>query len=122
MSLSKGVELNVVDARWISGYQLEISFSDGFTRLINFEPFLRGSMHAEIRKYLDINRFKEFEIRFGNLVWNEYDLCFSIEHLYSGAIGASGDIQSMVAEGSADYGVSDTQDDDLEIKENRDGI
>jgi hypothetical protein len=34
------------------------------------------------RKFLDINEFKKFKIEYGDLVWNDYELCFPIIDLY----------------------------------------
>ena len=110
MSLSDGEELNVTNARWVSENTLEIEFSDGCLKSVDFKPFLAGSDHAEIRKYLDVERFKGFVISYGNLVWNDYDLCFSIEALYSGDLRAENKRDEMVAEGPAAYGADSTVD------------
>ena len=58
MRLKEGVSVDVVDARWVYGHILEISFSDGFSRSVDFEPFLAGSTHPEIRDYLDVEKFR----------------------------------------------------------------
>ena len=104
MSIQEGIELDVTSAVWASGYTLEITFSDGFSRKVDFEPFLKDSVQSEIRKYLDLDAFKGFVINFGNLMWNDYDLCFSIEDLYSGEIVMHGSSSRMVAEGGTPYG------------------
>jgi hypothetical protein len=103
MSLQEGVELNISTASWISGYVLEITFIDGFSRKVDFESFLKASDQSGIRKYLDLDAFKGFVISFGNLMWNDYSLCFSIEDLYSGFLGAHGDVQAKVAENETEY-------------------
>lgn len=103
MKLREGIAVNVADARWLSEYLLEISFSDGFSRQVDFEPFLTESGLPDVRKYLDVEMFKAFSISFGNLVWNDYDMCFSVEDLYSGAINVFGKSQSMVAENDPEY-------------------
>ncbi len=111
MMLKEGVPLDVTRARWISGNLLEISFSDGFSRQVDFEPFLSGSGLPDIRKYLDVEKFKAVSISFGNLVWNDYDMCFSIEDLYAGSINAFGQSQSRVAENEPGYQI-DRKDND----------
>ncbi|WP_372793895.1 DUF2442 domain-containing protein [Pontiella sp.] len=103
MSLKEGIELNLTAAEWISDYIIRLAFSDGFTRDLNFQPFLEASTHPEIRKYLEPESFKAFEISYGNLIWNDYDLCFSIDDLYSGNL-VSQQQDSMVAEDSPGYG------------------
>ena len=62
------------------------------------------TVQPEIRKYLDLDTFKGFVINFGNLMWNDYDLCFSIGDLYSGVIAMSGRSDRMVAEDNGHYG------------------
>jgi hypothetical protein len=103
MKLKEGISVDVTDARWVSGYLLEISFSDGFSHKVDFESFLSEAIQPEIREYLDAEKFKAFSISFGNLVWNDYDMCFSIEDLYSGSINAFEQSQSMVAENELEY-------------------
>jgi hypothetical protein len=63
-----------------------------------FEPFLKESMQPEIRAYLDLEKFKVFIISFGNLIGNDYSLCFPIEDLYSSLLDAFDDSKRMVAE------------------------
>lgn len=106
MSIREGIELNVVSASWVSGYVLEIAFSDGFSRAVDFGSFLRDSVQSGIRKYLDIETFKGFAINFGNLMWSDYDLCFSIENLYSGQIQSMESTLIKVAEGGPEYRVN----------------
>ncbi len=103
MKLQEGISMDLTDAQWVFGHVLELSFSDGFSHRVDFEPFLSRSMQPEIREYLDVDKFKAFSISFGNLVWNDYALCFPIEDLYCGSISAVGEFQSMVAENGPEY-------------------
>jgi len=45
-----------------------------------------SSLNPLIRAYLDLDKFKNFSIEYGNLFWNDYDLCFPIADLYEGRI------------------------------------
>ena len=65
-------------------YRLEVSFNDGVSNIVDFEPFLNQAIHPSIQKYLDLSTFKRFTFRFGHLHWNDYEMCFSVEDLYSG--------------------------------------
>lgn len=103
MSLQQGIESNIVSARRISGYLLEITFDDGQVRAVDFEGFLRGAAHPEISRYLDMDRFASFEIRHGNLVWGDYEMCFPIADLYAGDVVAEVGSSRMVAEQGACY-------------------
>ncbi|MFA6172495.1 MAG: DUF2442 domain-containing protein [Kiritimatiellales bacterium] len=100
--LSAGEDLNVADARPLGGRRLEISFSDRHVQIIDFNPFLQQA-HPELRKYLDEKEFGEFVIEHGNLVWNDYEMCFPIEALYTGSLMASESEMLKVAESSVEY-------------------
>jgi hypothetical protein len=73
-------------ANYIGDYAIRLSFSNGTSRVVDFKPFLENALHPSIRKYLDENKFKQFEIVDGNLNWNNYDLIFPIDDLYQGKI------------------------------------
>ncbi len=103
MKLQEGISVDLTDAQWVFGHTLKLSFSDGFSRRVDFEPFLSRSMQPEVRAYLDVEKFKAFSISFGNLVWNDYALCFPIEDLHSGSITAFGEPRCMVAEEAPEY-------------------
>ena len=78
--------LEVISAKYIGDYAIRIFFSDGFNRLVDFKPFLESSLHPSIRKYLNENRFVQFDIVDGNLNWNDYDLIFPVDNLYVGKL------------------------------------
>lgn len=78
--------IEIKSANYIGDFAIRLVFSDGIMRLVDFKPFLEGSLHPSIRKYLDESRFKVFEIVDGNLNWNNYDLIFPLEDLYLGKI------------------------------------
>lgn len=78
--------LDVHQAKFIEPYKIWLQFMDGHEQVVDFEPFLRKSNHPEIRKYLNVKRFKDFSIANGSLNWNDYDLCFSMQNLYDGTV------------------------------------
>ena len=82
MKLSEGKVINIVRVEPVSAYTLKLSFSDGAERVINFEPFLRTSHNPLIRAYLDLEKFASFTLKYGNLMWDDYGLCFPIADLY----------------------------------------
>ncbi len=85
--LADDVVIDIVEAKCINNtYKIHLWFSDGTEQNLDFEPFLRKSLHPEIKKYLDKDLFKGFSIVYGQLNWNDYDLCFSIQDLYDGTI------------------------------------
>ena len=72
----------VTHAEQVGAYVLRLDFNDGTTQRVDFEPFLSASHNPLIRKYLDPRQFGQFEVKEGDLIWNDYDLCFPIADLY----------------------------------------
>jgi hypothetical protein len=73
-------------AEYAGDFKIHIVFSDEFSNVVDFKPFLKRSFHPSIRKYLDEVLFQQFEVRDGNINWNDYDMIFPIEDLYAGKI------------------------------------
>jgi len=86
MTLPPGAIVEIVDAQAASGYKLRLTFSDGVERLVDFEPFLNGSLNPLIRAYLDAAKFAAFRVEEGDLIWDDYGLCFPIADLYENNI------------------------------------
>ena len=86
MMLSDNAVINIVRAEQVSGYKLKLYFSDGAERVIDFEPFLRGSRNPMISEYLDPKKFANFKLEYGDLIWDDYGLCFPIADLYENRI------------------------------------
>lgn len=86
MSLPEDAVIEIVGAEQISDYQLKLHFSDGMERVIDFEPFLRSSRNPMIRAYLERGKFAKYRLEYGDLVWDDYGLCFPIADLYENKI------------------------------------
>ena len=84
--LNEGEAIDIEYAEYIKKYKLQLRFSDNTERVIDFGNFLNRSLNPLIRKYLDIEKFRNFTIEYGDLFWNDYDLCFPIADLYEGKI------------------------------------
>lgn len=78
--------LSVTEAHYIGDFAIRLTFTDGYKKLVDFKPFLEQARHPAIKRYLDEQRFKKFQLIDGNLDWNDFDLCFPIEDLYRNAI------------------------------------
>ncbi|MCY7351212.1 MAG: DUF2442 domain-containing protein [Cytophagaceae bacterium] len=77
----------VESARYLDGYRLEIQFSDGQTRIIDFRASIERQEVPEYRVYLDPEKFKQFAIEGGNVVWGEdWDLVYPVWKLYEGVV------------------------------------
>ncbi len=78
--------ISISDVCYSESFKIKIIFNDGTERIVDFEPFLINSQHPQIKKYLNIEKFKNFLLVDGNLNWNDYDLIFPLEDLYKGKI------------------------------------
>lgn len=101
MKLQAGKEVSVQSVRHSGGCCLEITFSDGHIQKINFEAFLQQA-HPELRKFLNEKEFSRFSVKYGNLIWNDYEMCFPLEALYTGKL-VSGSKLLKVAEDLSEY-------------------
>ncbi len=78
--------ISITEAHYIGDFAIRLRFSNAYMKLVDFKPFLEQSKHPSIRKYLNESLFKNFKLQAGNLDWNDFDLCFSIEDLYKNTI------------------------------------
>ncbi len=78
--------IDILEVDYLEKYKLKIIFSNGKEQIVDFEPFLKKSKHPDIRKYLNVEEFKNFSIIEGNLDWNDYELCFPTMDLYRGQV------------------------------------
>jgi len=74
--------LKIIKAEYIEDYKIRLLFSDGKENTVDFQSFLRQAQNPMTRKFLDINEFKKFKIEYGDLIWNDYEMCFPIIDLY----------------------------------------
>ncbi|MCK4761261.1 MAG: DUF2442 domain-containing protein [Candidatus Aminicenantes bacterium] len=74
--------LETVKAEYIEDYKIRLEFSDNTERVVDFKPFLEQSKNPMTTKYLDKEEFRKFKIEYGDLTWNDYELCFPTIDLY----------------------------------------
>ena len=86
--------VKIESAKYLNDYTIKIAFSDGKIQQVDFGPFLEGSSHPEIRKFLDKRKFKEFSVNNGEFIWGDFDLIFPIMTLY----------ENRLVEGSSEGG------------------
>jgi hypothetical protein len=67
-------------------YKARLGFNDGTQHTIDLAPFLRQSRNPLIQAHLDLAAFACFTVKDGELIWNDYDLCFPIADLYEGRV------------------------------------
>ncbi|WP_207924559.1 DUF2442 domain-containing protein [Pedobacter changchengzhani] len=78
--------IEIIKAKYINDYKISFEFSDGVNQTVDFAPFLNSAQNSMTKKYLDKSEFKNFTIEFGDVIWNDYEMCFPIWDLHSGKI------------------------------------
>lgn len=78
------IEIN--KAEYLQDYKIAFEFSDGVSQTIDFEDFLKSAKNPMSKKYLDIDEFKKFHIEYGDIVWNDFEMCFPIWDLHQGKL------------------------------------
>ena len=78
--------LEITEAKYLSGYQIRLTFNDGKMRVLDFEPFLRKARNPDLAQYRQMKRFKQFRLHYGDLMWGDYEMIFPITDLYRGEI------------------------------------
>lgn len=78
--------ISIKEAKYIEGYKIKFSFSDGIEKLVDFENFLTNAKNPMTQKYLDKVCFRDFSLSHGDIQWNDYELCFPIWDIYEGRI------------------------------------
>lgn len=74
-------DFNITRADYIGGYRLRLRFDDGFENTVDLGSFLATSQHPDIRRFLDLDNFRQFHLENGNLMWGDFELCFPITDL-----------------------------------------
>ena len=78
--------ISINEAKYLGNFKITFTFSDGVNKVIDFFPFLSQAKNPMTRKYLNEEYFKNFQIEFGDIVWNDFELCFPIWDLHEGKI------------------------------------
>lgn len=76
--------IEITSARYLKDYKIKFKFNDDSETIIDFEPFLKQAKNPMLKKYLDLDKFKNFILRDGDIDWNDYELCFPIVNIYEG--------------------------------------
>jgi len=78
--------LEIVQAAYVSGCKIRLTFNDGMVRVMDIEPFLRKVLNPNITKYRQLRNFKKFHLHHGDLMWGDFDMIFPMEDLHRGNI------------------------------------
>ena len=78
--------ISIDKAEYVGDYKIRFSFSDGIERVIDFDSFLKNAKNPMTKKYLDTQLFEKYSIEYGDIIWNDYEMCFPIWDLHEGKI------------------------------------
>jgi hypothetical protein len=66
--------LNVIDAKYIGSYKIDLKFSNGQQYNVDLEPVLLNEKREIFQQLKDPEYFKKYEIKFNTISWpNEAD-------------------------------------------------
>lgn len=80
------MSLSIIDAEYLGNYKIKLVFSDNLERIVDFGNFLSKAKNPMTQKYLDEKLFSSYSIKYGDLIWNDYEMCFPIWDLYMNQI------------------------------------
>lgn len=78
--------VSIEKAVCLEGYKIKFDFSDGVSQIIDFENFLKSAKNPMTKKYLNKDIFRNFSIEYGDIVWNDHEMCFPIWDLHEGRL------------------------------------
>jgi len=80
------MKIAIEKAEYQQEFQIKLLFSDKSEQVIDFSEVLQTAKNPMTRKYLDLDKFKQFTVEFGDLMWNDYEMCFPTWDLYRNAL------------------------------------
>lgn len=81
--------IEIIEAKYLKEYEILLIFNDNKSLIIDFKQLLNNSPYKNEQKYLDKDRFRQFKIEMGDLIWNDYDMCFQAKNLYNNILRKS---------------------------------
>ena len=78
--------VSIQKADYLGAYKINFLFSDGVERTIYFGKKKKKARNPMTKKYLNKQLFQTYSIEYGDIIWNDYEMCFPIWDLYEGRI------------------------------------
>ena len=78
--------ISIQKAEYVGDYKINFVFSDGIEKSIDFNTFLKNARNPMTKKYLDKKLFQSFSLQYGDIHWNDFEMCFPIWDLHEGII------------------------------------
>ena len=80
------MKIAIEKAEYQQEFRIKLLFSDKSEQIVDFAKVLQTAKNPMTRKYLDLDKFKEFTVEYGDLMLNDYEMCFPTWDLYRNAI------------------------------------
>ena len=74
----------IAKAEYVNDYKLLIVFEDGQKRVADFYTFMSKCKLPCVKKFLDIDLFKQFRIEDGTVCWGDNEMDFNPLDIYCG--------------------------------------
>ncbi|NOX47443.1 MAG: DUF2442 domain-containing protein [Chlorobi bacterium] len=78
--------VSIQKADYLGDYKINFQFSDGIEKIVDFGEFLKNAKNPMTKKYRNKQLFQSFSIEYGDIIWNDYEMCFPIWDLHEGKI------------------------------------
>lgn len=78
--------ISIQKAEYKGDYKINFLFSDGVEQSIDFSMFLNNAKNPMTKKYLDKKLFQSYSLEFGDINWNDFEMCFPLWDLHEGKI------------------------------------
>lgn len=78
--------VKILNAKYVEDYRLLLQFNDNKSIEVDFAGLLKSTPYPNEKKYLQKELFQQFKIELGDLIWNDYDMCFQAKNLYKGIL------------------------------------
>lgn len=78
--------ISIVKTEYIADYRIKFIFSSETEKQIDFSVFLQQAHNPMIRQHIDLQLFKSYSIKYGDIIWNDYELCVPVWDLWNGRI------------------------------------
>jgi len=80
----KYIEIN--KAKYIEDYKILIEFNNSVSKILDFRELIEKTSFPNEKKYKDFALFQQFKVEMGDLIWNDYDMCFQAKNLINGYV------------------------------------
>jgi hypothetical protein len=78
--------ISILKANYLGEYKIDFLFSDGIEKIIDFGNFHTNAKNPMTKKYLNKQLFQSYSVEYGDIIWNDYEMCFPVWDLHEGQI------------------------------------